>query len=92
MGEYAEAALWAERNGLEFCDMGPEDWIEFYNEYDDGDMVDCPICGNHFSSVDDVLVHCRDVHKKRKHQAAITEFAEIYGRDFQRDANEAENG
>lgn len=32
MGEIAEAALWAEQNGIDPNDMGPEDWIDFYDE------------------------------------------------------------
>lgn len=32
MGEYAEAALWAEMNGRDPGDMSPEDWSDFYDE------------------------------------------------------------
>lgn len=32
MGEYAEAALWAEMNGLDPADMSPEDWMDYYDE------------------------------------------------------------
>lgn len=32
MGEYAEAALWAEMNGRDPGDMSPEDWDDFYED------------------------------------------------------------
>ncbi|WP_269581873.1 hypothetical protein [Roseibium sp. Sym1] len=32
MGEIADAALWAEENGIDPCDMSPEDWIEYYED------------------------------------------------------------
>ena len=32
MGEYAEAAMWAEMHGLDPADMSPEDWSDFYDD------------------------------------------------------------
>lgn len=35
MGIYAEAAIWAEVNGRDPCDMSAEDYMEFYDQHDD---------------------------------------------------------
>lgn len=32
MGEYADAAIWAEMNGIDPSDLTPEDWIEFCDD------------------------------------------------------------
>lgn len=34
----SDAALWAERNGISFPDMGPDEWMKFYDETDDKSM------------------------------------------------------
>jgi hypothetical protein len=78
MGEYAQAAIWAEMNGMEFGDMSGEDWLTFYQEYDA--EVDkpkavsksrCPICNKRLANKGGVINHVKDAHKNAKGAAAL---------------------
>jgi hypothetical protein len=83
MGEYAQAAIWAEMNGMEFSDMSGEDFANFYDEYDREALAPdfkaktrCPLCNKRLKSRLGVRSHLKDFHKNAKGAAALAALQE----------------
>ena len=70
MGEYAQAAIWAEMNGRDPTDMSPEDWAAFYAEYDAPKPAKkphpfkCKVCGRKLKSGRGLRDHTAEKHAK----------------------------
>lgn len=75
MGEFAEATIWAALRGKEMYDLSPDEWGQFYSEYDAPKPKGvspsrCPICNRRCGGRRGVRDHANAVHLKHGQKRA----------------------